>query len=464
MGTTETLARYAVETRLSDIPRHIVDTAKLRILDTVGVMIGGSVEPCTRMAVDVVEESGGNPEANIAGYRLRTSRINAAFANGVAAHALDYDDIPLPSPNHISVTTLPAPLALGEAIGARGEDLLLAYIIGYEIEARIANGMNLFFQGWQPQGVLGCLGAAVSSAKIMGLDLEQTRRALGIAAASASGIIKHYGTLTKPFMVGNASRNGVVAALLAARGLTSNPDVLDTSPGNRHDRFGFCEVFAREGNYNLDRMTEGLGDSWELPNSVMKHHPGSTAPFMPTDITLDLVAKHDIKPEDVDRVDVLVAPFSMITQQGPHPRDGMEARYSIWYNVAVSILDRKSGLSQYADERVTRPDVAPILEKVSVSVDPEMAKEKGGPVDYMKGVSEVTIGLKDGQSFSERREGYPFKVMGWEDVVEKCQECADYAGLPQKGVEVKRAIDMVQDLERLSKVQELLDSLTPATA
>ena len=463
MGATETLARYAVESRLSDIPKEIVDTAKLRVLDILGVMLGGSVEPCTRMALEMIQEAGGKPEVNIAGHRASTSRLHAAFVNGVAAHALDYDDGPIGTPNHISSTTFPAPLALGEVVGASGENLLLAYILGYEIEGRIGRSMNpsLFFHGWQPQGTLGCLGAAVGASKILGLDVEQTRRALGIAGASASGIIKHYGTMTKPFMAGNACRNGVMAALLSARGLTANPDVLDTSPGDRHDRFGFCETFGGEGNYSLERMTEGLGESWELPLAIIKHHPGSTAPFQATDITLDLVAEHDIKPEDVEHVDVGVTPWTMNTQQGPHPRDGVEARYSIWYGVAVSILDRMAGLSQYTDERVSSPDVSSLMDLVSVQADPEIAREHSESSDFKWCISEVSIRLKDGRVVSEKRRGYPTRDMGWEDVVRKYRECTEYAGLAGKGVDVMQAVNMIRDLENLPRAKDLLVSLTP---
>ena len=463
MRTTETLSRFAVEARLSDIPKEIVDIAKLRTLDILGVMIGGSVEPCTRIALDMIQEAGGKPEVNIAGHRAPTSRLHAAFVNGVSAHALDYDDGPIGTPNHISATTFPSPLALGEAVGASGENLLLAYILGYEIEGRIGRSMNpsLFFHGWQPQGTLGCLGAAIAASKILGLDVDQTRRALGIAGASASGIIKHYGTMTKPFMAGNACRNGVMAALLSARGLTANTDVLDTAPGNRHDHFGFCETFGGEGNYSLERMTEGLGESWELPLAIIKHHPGSTAPFQATDITLDLVTKHDIKPEDVDHVDVGVTPWTMNTQQGPHPRDGVEARYSIWYGVAVSIMDRTAGLSQYTDERASNTDVSFLMDRVSVQADPEIAREHSESSDFKWCISEVSIRLKDGLTVSEKRRGYPTRDMGWEEVVGKYRECAEYAGLPQQGVDVMRAVDMVRGLEDLPKAKDLLESLTP---
>ena len=463
MGVTETLARFAVETRLQDVPRDIVDTAKLRILDTLGVMIGGSVEECTRMALAVMEEAGGKPEANIAGHRLRNSRLNAAFVNGVAAHALDYDDLPLNTPNHISVTALPPPLALGEALGAGGRDVLLAYILAYEIEARIGRGMGagMYFRGFQPQGILGCLGAAVGAAKVLGLDVEQTRRALGIAGSAASGIIKHYGTMTKPFVIGNACRNGIMAALLSARGYTAPLDVLDTGPGKGYDRFGFCETFGGEGNYSLERMTDGLGESWELPTAIIKHHPGSTPPFLAIDATLNLVIQNDIKPEEVEHVDVAVLPFTMNTQCGPRPRDGVEARYSIWYNVAISVLDRQSGLRQYTNERVSSPDVSSFLDRVSVRVDPDVVPKTNKSPDLFWLAAEVTIRLKDGRAVSEKREGYPAKDMDWENVVEKYLECAEYADLPKKGVDVRRGVDLVQELEHLPKVEDLLRSLTP---
>ena len=463
MGVTETLARFAVETTLEDIPAEVIQTGKLRILDTLGVMVGGSVDDCTKMTLAICEESGGNPECNIVGHNVQTSRLNAAFVNGVAAHALDYDDIPDASLNHISTTVFPASLALAEAMGHRGADVLLAYILGYEVVARIGKGMKPhFFLGWAPQGTINCFGAAVSGAKILGLDLDQTRTALGIAGGSASGIIKHYGTMTKPYVAGNASRNGIVAALLASRGYNAPLDVLDSEPGPAFDHFGFCETFNRDGNYDLEVMVEGLGESWELVHTQSKHHPGPSAACLPTDLTLDLVTKHDIKPEDVERVQVSISPYVMVTQQGPHPADGYQARYSLWYNVAMSILDRQAQLSQYTTERVQRADVAAMLERIDIKVDAEIERERNQIQYPLLGITEVTIELKDGRVISEKRRGYPNKSMGWEEIVEKYHECFDYSGLAEKGVDVTPSIEMVRNLDQLPRVEDLLGSLAPA--
>ncbi|MBI2854335.1 MAG: MmgE/PrpD family protein [Chloroflexi bacterium] len=474
MGVTETLARFAVEKTYNDIPPGIVAVAKERILDTVGVMIGGSVERCTGIVLDLVKDIGGRPSAGVLCHKLRTSVPNAALVNGVEAHALDFDDTSISGISHISAVVLPAVMAMADDLGASGKQVLEAYILGYEVEARISMGVQPFhiLKGWHPIPTLGSFGATIGCSKLLNLNLGKTRCALGIAASETGGIRKNIGTMTKPFHAGNAAKNGVIAALLGALGYSADTNVLEGVPGIGHDHFGFCATFNGENNYDLDRMVDEIGTRWDLalPNVTTKLHPGATAPAVPIDITLELVKKHDIKPEEVERVEV--GATSSIASIGAFyrcPKNGLDARYSCRYGIAVAILDRRAGLQEYTDERVGRPDVQSFLKLVNVEVDPEVEdefkREEGVAHTHAKwGASKVTIKLRDGRKFYEKRniaKGYPEMPLQWDELVEKYRECADYASLTQKGVNAGESVGLLKDLESVENVRQLIESLTP---
>lgn len=469
MGVTEMLASFAVEKTLDDMPPELVTVAKERILDMVGVTIGGSVEKCTGIALDLVKDIGGRPSASVLCQELKTSVPNAAFVNGIEAHALDFDDTSITQLGHISSVVLSAIMAIADDLGASGKQVIEAYIIGYEVQARIgfAVSPHHILKGWHPVPTLGSFGATIGCSKLLGLDVERTRRALGIAASETGGIRKNIGTMTKPFHAANAAKNGVIATLLAARGYTADMNVLEGVPGIGHDHFGFCETFNGEGTYNLDKMVEGLGTCWELagPNVTTKRHPGATAPAVPIDITLDLVKQHDIKPEEVERVEVGVTSVAFAIGCYPRPKHALDARYSLWYGVAVAILDRRAGLPEYTDERTGRADIQSFLERVNVKVDPELEKElnRGDGLSRW-GAAKVAIKLKDGRDFSEKRhttKGYPEMPMQWDELVEKYRECADYAGVAQKGIKVEESIGLLKQIEGLDNIRQLVQSLTP---
>ena len=469
MGVTEMLTRFAVETTYNDMPRELVTIAKERILDTVGVMIGGSVEKCTGIALDLVEDIGGRAAVSVLCHKIKTSVPNAAFVNGIEAHALDYDDTSITGIGHISSVVLSAVMATAYDLSASGRQVLEAYIMGYEVEARISVGVAPLhiLKGWHTVPTLGSFGATIGCSKLLGLDVERTRRALGIAASETGGIRKNVGTMTKPFHAGNAAKNGVVAALLAARGYTADMNVLEGVPGTGHDHWGFCETFNGEGNYSLEKMVKELGTQWDLlgPNVTTKHHPGATAPAVPIDTTLNLVNKHDIKPEEVENVEVGVTSVAFAIGCYSRPKNGLDARYSLWYGVAVAILDRRAGLYEYTDERAGRPDIQSFLERVNVKVDSEVEEElnREDGISHW-GATKVIIRLKDGREFSEKRhttKGYPEMPMQWDELVEKYRECADYAGLTQKGIKVEESISLLKEVESLDNVKQLVQSLTP---
>jgi len=213
-GATAGVAEFIVKSRWEDCPPEAVEAARRAILDCLGVMLAGAVEPPARIIQRIAEAEGGAPLATVVGAGRRTGATWAALANGTAAHALDYDDTNFAMMGHPSAPVLSAALAAGELALADGRSLVHAFLLGFEVETTLAEVVNPphYYRGWHATCTLGTLGAAAAAARLLGLDAAQTRVALGVAASQASGLKENFGTMTKPFHAGHAARSGVLAA------------------------------------------------------------------------------------------------------------------------------------------------------------------------------------------------------------------------------------------------------------
>jgi 2-methylcitrate dehydratase PrpD len=227
---TEQVARFVVETRVDTIPREVAAAAKTAILDCLGVALAGSKEDGTRICAEQVRIEGARGVASVWGQGFKSSASLAALANGTAAHALDFDHgVYLGQPTS---AVIPAVVSLAEALSASGRDLLEAYVAGFEATAKIAKSIPEEGRGgWHGAGTLGTLGAALSCAKLLKLDVDRSRTALGIATSMASGAACNYGTMTKPLGSGLAARSGVLAACLAQKGFTASATALESAAG-----------------------------------------------------------------------------------------------------------------------------------------------------------------------------------------------------------------------------------------
>jgi 2-methylcitrate dehydratase PrpD len=217
---TSAIAEFVVKSRWEECPREAVAAARRAILDCLGVMLAGSIEPPARIVQRVAEAEGGAPLATVVGTGRRTGAVWAALANGTAAHALDFDDTNFAMMGHPSAPVLSAALAAGELALADGRGLVHAFLLGFEVETTLAEVLNPghYHHGWHATCTLGTIGAAAAAARLLGLDAGQTRMALAVAASQSSGLKENFGTMTKPFHAGHAARSGVLAALLARGG------------------------------------------------------------------------------------------------------------------------------------------------------------------------------------------------------------------------------------------------------
>lgn len=465
MGVTEQLARLALETPYEALPSSMVESAKLRFLDTIAVMIAGSKHPSALISLDVVRHLGGKPTVSIVGHPDRTSSPLAAFLNSLSAHAMEYDDY-TKGGGHISVCVVPGSLAVAEEIGASGRQLIEGFAMGFEVEARIGWGMApyLFNHGWHPNSVLGPIGVAVAAAKMMKLDLLKTRMAMGIAASESSGLRKNVGSMGKAFHTGHAARCGVFAALLAQRGFQVDPDIIEGSnAGEGHTRFGLADTFNGIGQYHLDKMVATLGEEWELAENrtIVRLHPCTTPAAAAIDGMIDLAKMHDLKANQIESIELEVTPMALAIAPYPEAVNPHRARFCLPYIMAVSLLDRKAGIDQFSEQRVKQTDVQNLMKLVKTSVPEDFKRHRGrwGENGVNWGEMRLAINLKDGRVLRSTRSyarGWSEDPAKWDDLVEKLNDCAKNV-LPT--CQTNETIAMIRELQHLPNVRELMRAL-----
>lgn len=444
-GTTARVAGFVADLTYDQIPSGVVERVQRQFLDVLGVGLAGMRQDAGRIATRFVERQASRPEATVWGAGLRGSAVDCAFANGVAAHALDFDDIWLPGA-HPSSVIVPAALAVAESRGASGRELITGLLAGYEVMGRLgaaANGRA----GWHPTGIFGALGAAVAAAKLLGLDAEATAVALGIASSHASGIDVHEGTMTKPLHAGQAARSGVASALLAGDGFTASDRVLETGKG-------FFGSFYRDLPYAAWRVTAGLGEPpyyLDSPGIGLKLYPAGYLMHHAFEAALELTCTHDIHPDDVESIEIGFRPASRFNR--PAVRSGLEGKFSLQYVVVMAILDRELTIESFSAERARSDRVQHMLALTSARIDDEL------PESHDVWHSPVTITLRDGRSFTATQ---PLPTSHWRypldraDWVAKFERNAAYALSPERAGELLGTIEDLAAVEDVRLVGELL--------
>jgi 2-methylcitrate dehydratase PrpD len=453
MGVTAQLAAFVVDTVLADIPSQAYARAKEAMLDGLGCALVGSPTPIGKLMTRYVHERSETPRAAVIGSGFKTSAALAALANGTMAHALDFDDVNWSMNGHPTVPLLPAVLALGQEVHASGSDVLLAYTLGFEVETKIGLGVNPrhYDLGWHATSTLGTLGAAAACAKLLALDVEQTRMTFGIAASTAAGLRQNFGTMTKPLHPGQAAMNGVTAAQLAQLGWTADANILEAP-------YGFCQLYTGANQYHLDGMVKRLGNPYELlaTGVAIKQYPCCAFTHRALDGILALVQQHQLSAADVVAVECLVGQPTIEVLMHSRPQTGLEGKFSMQYCLAAALLDKRIGLLSFSDEKVRRPAAQQLFERVTMRLHPEVQdKSTNGeelPVT-------VTVTLRDGRALSapiQHAKGHPANPLTAVALQDKFEDCA-YGVLERQ--DLRQVIALVQGLERLDDIGTLMDVL-----
>lgn len=444
---TVLLGRFVSELALSHVPLEAQAVAKTGFTDCFGVMIAGAREPVVALVDRELAGAEAGALASLIPSGARRNVEDAALVNGVAAHVLDYDDVTLDG--HPSAVLVPAILAQGEALGSSGSEMLAAYVAGYETwaELLVREPVPLHQKGWHPTAVRGTVAAAAACAKLRRLPPAQTATALAIASSMAGGLVANFGTLTKCFQVGRAAQSGVIAARLAQAGMTASADALE-------HRSGFLAAFSPGGAPDLSRTLDPRQKEWHLVRQGLnvKRYPVCYGAHRAIDATVDLATRHDIRPSDVHGVHVSTGAMQMLMLRNELPQTALEAKFSLQFAMASSLVARKVGLAQLSDDFVRSPPIQSLMPRVSTTTTSEtMAGSAFAPSE------KVEITTVQGKVLASEpivfAKGSKERPLSQDELQEKFSDCLgnDFAGANKT-----KAFEKLMNLERLNSAADLL--------
>lgn len=347
-------------------PEAALEAAHRHFIDTAGVMVPGAAEPVTRRVFETVVGWGEGPAVAV-GMGARLAPPWAAFVNGTAAHALDFDDNFDPAKAHASAVLVPAILALAEQEGASGRACLDAYIAGLQILGRVGQGVNPVHRnrGWHATATLGAIGSAAACARLLRLDAEKASFALSLATSMAAGFMSQFGTMAKPLHAGLAAKSGVLAASLARAGIDAGLDTLDGPHGMNHLMVGPDYEALRDGLTHIEHgqtlrfETAKVGDPLLILSSGLKvkRFPNCGSAHRAMDGLLELQERHDFSASDVAEIHVYAPVSHLNNLMYENPVDALQAKFSLEYGLAVALLTGNCTLTDFTDEAAQRSDI-----------------------------------------------------------------------------------------------------------
>jgi 2-methylcitrate dehydratase PrpD len=449
---TQHFAQFVANTEFSSISQKGLDNSKLFFLDILGAALASLSYPVGRIALNYCRRVGGSPDVTVWGTSVRSSLPMGAFTNGLLAHGIDFDDWEaILHSGHPSCMVIAPALAVGEANGVSGKEVLKAYAIGVEVYTRIASGApNIRRRGFHGTPIFGTMGATAAAASLLQLNTDKVKMAFGIAASGASGIMRQHGTMCKPYHAGNAARNGVEAALLAESGFTSDEAIFENP-------LGFCDTLFGPGNCDYKKMIEKLASPFfiESPGLSFKPYPFSTPQFLAAECILHLVNNNNIKFDDVNKVELRVPQTRYEHHYIAKVKSGLQAKFAINYVTAIGVLEGKFEKESFSDEKINDRRVLEALGKLNVIVDPNISGE------YEKEVCPITVELKNGKRFSHTTnvpKGHPDNPVGEAEVLVKFRDNVKQILSTDRAEQV---ISKVKGLDSLKNVSELTSLLTP---
>lgn len=465
MATESTITQDIIEfiesAQFSDLPDESIKIGRRCMLDTIGLYIAGTTEHSVQILIDEAEDTGGREDAVLlAGGGKKVPASMAARVLATAGHAHDWDDTQVShDPAHVygllthpSVPPLTAALTIGQRLGnVSGKDLMLAFQVGFEVECKISEWMlpDHYRRGHHTSGTVGTFGACAAAAKLLGLKGEQLGRALGIAGSFAAGIRCNFGTMTKPLHVGRAAENGITAALLAQRGFTADPTVLDGP-------WGFLQVLG--GGYSPEKAAEGLGNPLTIvsPGVSIKPYPSGILTHQSMDALLELVTEQDVKPEDVKHIRFYAGSNILDPIRYPIANNHLQAKFSMAGLLAMIVLRRQAGPAEFTDEFVGGEAMQAMQRQIETIRDPEIEAQG---FEWIR--SRIELDTVDGRTLhkeaDKRYRGGPAKPMQDHEVEDKFRVCCGDT-ISVEGQ--KTIIDSVWNITELDNIHAIVELLS----
>jgi len=384
VGVTKTLAEYVVQARPEDVPERVWAEARRTLVNWAGCAVGGSRHETLDIAIGALAPFSGPPQATVLGRRERLDALHAALMNGISSHVLDFDDTHLKTVIHPAGPVAPALLALAEGRSVSGRDFLHALVLGAEVECRIGNAVYPahYDRGWHITGTTGAFGAAAASGRLLGLTVQQMQWAFGLAATQPVGLREMFGTMTKSFHPGRAAQNGLTAALLAQRNFTSSEVGLEGKTGWTHVLSTACD---------FGEITSDLGGRYEILLNTYKPFACGVVLHPIIDACLQLRAGHQLKPEQIARIDLRVHPLVLELTGQRTPQTGLEGKFSVYFAAAIAMVQGAAGVREFTDAWVRQPAVVALRDRVEPVVDASIGEAQARAV----------VTLSDGRRFEQ---------------------------------------------------------------
>lgn len=458
---TAVIADFAGSVSAADIPENVAARAKIHVLDSLGLALAGSVSGAARIvrediaAQGLCGHAGDGERSAVIGTSLTAPPRFAAFANATAIHADNFDDT---TPQvradrtggiHASGAVLPVVLALSQVSGASGRQMLKAYLAGVEVASRLNHTIAArhYGDGFHTTGTMNVFGAAVAAAVLTGLDREKTINALGVAASQASGIRRNFGTMAEILHPAQAAQAGITAVDLAARGLTAATDAL-------HGPVGYFAAAA--GGYDEAEIVGHLGDPWVFddPGVWIKPHPNGALTHPGAGCLLALLTEHGVAPEQIGGISVRTNDRVLKTLIHHDPSDGMQAKFSMEFTLAIIAVERRAGLGEFTTAMLNRADIRAMMRNVAYTAYDRV--DEG----YTNVTTLIDVSLQDGQMLSGRADharGSMKSPMDFDEVATKFRECAAYSGHPDDSIAAIEA--SVRKLDAVKTIDTLVNAL-----
>lgn len=436
---TNLAAEFVVANRRAALPAVAVDVARTGFTDAIACMIAGRDDEVVRVTAAVARRAGGRGECPLLLGEERTTQDLAALVGATAAQALDFDDYAFAC--HPSAVLVPAILAVAPEAGADGRDMVAAYVAGYQVWADLMSREpdHLHSRGWHPTSLFGGIGAAAAASSLLGLDVESTRHALGLAASNASGIMGNFGSMAKAYQTGRAAQAGVFVTRLAAAGMTANADALESERG-------LMRTLSPRG--GVDLATPPAYERYErICNGRLnvKKYPTVGASQRVIDSVLAFVSEANLEPSDLEHVEPRVSEKHAAVMPWHQAETPEQARFSLEFIVACALLHGRVGLAELTPARIRDQRLQQLMRRVSVVTTAEYdpSYPVAAPFDF------VTLTWRDGRRVQtppvRRARGHADVPLSTGELRRKFMDCAAYGGVGEP--EASGLFDRLQQVE-----------------
>ncbi|MFO8166031.1 MAG: MmgE/PrpD family protein [Thermodesulfobacteriota bacterium] len=452
--TVEKLVTHVSETKYDNLPKEVVEETKKFILDTIGVGLAGVNEPGCREVVDLVKNwSSNSAGSTIIYYRDRVSPPEAAFANSVLMHALDFDDTLDSSAMHAHVSSIPAALALAESKGTiHGKEFITAVTLGVDVTCRIGSAIQSPLS-WIRTATCGSFGAAAAAAKILHGGKKEILNTFGIVYSQTAGNAQCLidGGLVKRMQPGFSARSAVFSAGLAAAGVTGATNIFE-------GEYGFFNLYER-GKVKEEKVVESLGNHFSVEDLSIKPYPCCRMTHASIDAALELYKAQHIDVEYIAEVvvyvskmvfDMVGAPFAIRV----NPQ--VDAQFSIPYTVAIALKKGQVFLNNFNSDTVKKDvSLLELTKKIRVLIDPELSANDIATAN-------MVIRMVQGDSISSKvnsLKGSPLRPMTFHECADKFRKCIEYSQKPSLIKNTEIITDFIFNLEKKKDVGEIFDYL-----